>query len=225
MSNFRRYAIYYLPDDAALAAFGAHWLGWDVTRAASANQPETDVPLREFTENPRKYGFHGTLKPPFFLADGRSADDLVAAVEALAASVPAFEVAGLEVAELGSLLALIPTEKSEALSNLAARLVQELDAFRAPPNEAELQRRRMAGLTQNQEEMLTTWGYPYVLDEFRFHLTLTGALGHADLELAKDVARRQLPPLPRPFPIQSVWLAGELEDGMFVALRRFALSG
>ena len=68
--SFTRYAIYYLPPAGALADFGARWLGWDVRRGAAAVQ--LDLPgLRDATEAPRKYGFHGTLKPPFRLAEGQ----------------------------------------------------------------------------------------------------------------------------------------------------------
>ena len=42
---------------------------------------------------------------------------------------------------------------------------------------AELARRNPASLTPRQRELLKTWGYPYVLDEFRFHLTLTDRVG------------------------------------------------
>ena len=37
-------------------------------------------------------------------------------------------------------------------------------------------------LSERQVELLDLWGYPYVLDEFRFHMTLTGPLSstHAD---------------------------------------------
>ncbi|HZD24872.1 MAG TPA: DUF1045 domain-containing protein, partial [Alphaproteobacteria bacterium] len=45
---------------------------------------------------------------------------------------------------------------------------------RAPPQAAELAKRRAAGLTPRQEDLLRRWGYPYVMEEFRFHITLTG---------------------------------------------------
>ncbi|CAN0604442.1 unnamed protein product, partial [Ectocarpus sp. 12 AP-2014] len=66
MSMFQRYAVYYLPDDADLAAFGAAWLGWDVEAGAMCPRPEIDS-LDEATATPQQYGFHGTLKPPFQL--------------------------------------------------------------------------------------------------------------------------------------------------------------
>ena len=39
-----------------------------------------------------------------------------------------------------------------------------------------------SGLTDRQEALLTQWGYPYVMEEFRFHITLTGALDPAHLD-------------------------------------------
>jgi hypothetical protein len=34
-----------------------------------------------------------------------------------------------------------------------------------------------AGLSARQAEHLTKWGYPYVFEDFRFHMTLTAGLG------------------------------------------------
>jgi hypothetical protein len=65
---------------------------------------------------------------------------------------------------------------------LAARLVEALDAFRAPAPPAELEKRRRHGLTATQETNLVRWGYPYVMDDFRFHVTLSGALDSATLD-------------------------------------------
>ena len=32
-------------------------------------------------------------------------------------------------------------------------------------------------MTPRQREHLDRWGYPYVMDDFRFHMTLTGRVG------------------------------------------------
>ena len=45
---------------------------------------------------------------------------------------------------------------------------------------------RQNQLDANQERLLSTWGYPYVLDEFRFHMTLTGPI--SDVAVAQSVA-------------------------------------
>lgn len=222
--------MYYLPEDDSvsapgLASFGAQWLGWDVEKGNSVPHLETDVDLSKVTATPRKYGFHGTLKPPFRLAEGRTLDGLFEAVERLAASVAASDIDALDVATIGSFLALVPTGGTDELAGLAARVVTELDGFRAPPSEAELARRRAAGLSARQDELLLAWGYPYVLDEFRFHLTLTGRLDASGLVAARGALAHLLPDLPRPFPITSISVAGERADGSFVALHRYALTG
>ena len=217
--------MYYLPDDDSLATFGASWLGWDVEAGEPVEHIASDLPLSGITKTPRKYGFHGTLKPPFRLSAGSTPETLLAAVEVLASSCPTTTIDGLEVAIIGSFLALVPAGGTTGLASLAGRLVTELDSFRAPPSEAELARRRAAGLSERQDELLLKWGYPYVLDQFRFHLTLSGRLSPEDLARTKAEAVRLLPELPRPFPIRSISVAGEREDGSFVTIQRYALTG
>ena len=222
--SYARFAVYFVPPPGALADFGAAWLGWDVARGEAARQP--DVPgLAEITSAPRKYGFHGTLKPPFRLAGGRNAAGLAAAAGALAeATVPA-RCAGLGLARIGRFLALTPLGDGAEISRLAASLVAGLDAFRAPPGPDELARRRSVGLTAGQEALLARWGYPYVMEEFRFHLTLTGPLPETGLSHWEDILRARLPPLPAPFIVDEVALVGERADGRFDLLHRYALTG
>jgi hypothetical protein len=86
----------------------------------------------------------------------------------------------LRLDEIGHFLALVPIRNAAGLSSLAARCVKEFDHFRAPLDEATLRRRRAVELTDRQEKYLAQWGYPYVLEEFRFHMTLTGALEASD---------------------------------------------
>src|SRR3546814_20748675 len=74
---------------------------------------------------------------------------------------------------LDGFLALVPSGPSDALEALAAGCVQRFERFRAPPSALELARRRSNGLTPRQERNLKDWGSPYVLADFRFHLTLT----------------------------------------------------
>jgi|SRR5688572_20745627 putative phosphonate metabolism protein len=176
-----RYAIYFTPVAGSdLARFGDRWLGRDAETGKAAPQTELDGleadRLRALTEAPRHYGFHGTLKPPFHLANGCDVDDLRRAMAGFAARQAAFEIAALHLREIGDFLALAPTDPALALSSLADACVTEFDAYRAAPDAAELAKRHAAGLTPRQAELLVRWGYPYVLDEFRFHLTLTGSI-------------------------------------------------
>jgi putative phosphonate metabolism protein len=176
-----RYAIYFAPAaESDLARFGDRWLGRDAETGEAGQQLELDGldadRLRALTEAPRHYGFHGTLKPPFHLAQGCDVDDLRRAMAGFAARQAPFEIAALQLREIGDFLALVPADPAPALSSLADACVTEFDAYRAAPDAAELAKRHAAGLTPRQAELLARWGYPYVLDEFRFHLTLTGPI-------------------------------------------------
>jgi len=180
-----RVAVYAIPgvgsDDATgilLRERAEAWLGRSVVGgspapAAAAPAGWTRAEVDAVTVDARRYGFHGTLKPPFRLADGHDLAGLDAAVADLAGARDGVALAGLRVAALGGFLALVPTGPVPALDALAADVVTGLDAFRAPPTEAETARRDPASLSPRQRELLQTWGYPYVLDGFRFHLTLT----------------------------------------------------
>ena len=226
MSDFQRYAIFYLPDDVQLAQFGAGWLGWDSVAGQAVPQPLVrGIDLQKATRRPRKYGFHGTLKAPFHLAPDTTAFDLLAAVERLAATQPPAQIAGLAVAHLGNFLALVPDGDATDLAALAARCVTRLDAHRAPLGAATLARRRLAPLTARQDGFLTRWGYPYVLEDFRFHMTLSGPLDPAELSVLEAAVKAHLPPLPRPFDIRSISVVGERRDRMFQLVQRFDLSG
>jgi putative phosphonate metabolism protein len=201
-----RYAIYFAPPAGSdLARFGDRWLGRDAQTGQPVAQPPLDGlgadRLRALTEAPRHYGFHGTLKPPFQLAEGCDVDDLSRAMAGFAAQRAAFEIAGWHLKEIGDFLALVPADATPALSTLADACVIEFDAYRAPPNAAELAKRHAAGLTPRQAELLARWGYPYVLDEFRFHLTVTGPV--ADPAERSRVACL-LPPLVAPLLDQPV---------------------
>jgi hypothetical protein len=207
-----------------LADFGASWLGWDVVHGREARQP--DLPdLRDNTMTPRKYGFHGTLKPPFRLIDTRTIAELEQATSDLSASLAPAICDGLELKTLGRFLALTPRGGTEAVQRVAQACVRDLDGFRAPAEEPELARRRATGLSARQEALLLQWGYPYVMEEFRFHLTLTGRLPQAEIPVWVERAQRYLPDLPAPFILDQIALCGEREDGRFEMLHRYTLAG
>ena len=212
MTTHSRYALYYTAPGTKLAQRGAEWLGWDIATGQSLAPsvgPEASV------QTPRKYGFHGTLKPPFRLAEGAEAGDLFVAARALAADIQPFEIPALRVNLLGSFLALT-TEPNPPLAALAGACVTSIDAFRAPPSEAELARRRSKGLSERQESLLAAWGYPYVLEEFKFHLTLTGRTEKAERSDILEKAQAHFEPCLRaPHTIEAITLCGEREDGRF----------
>lgn len=222
--SYSRFAIYYVPPQGPLADFGAAWLGWDVARGRGLHQP--DLPgLHDITMTPRKYGFHATLKPPFRLAEGYAFEALETAFSDLAANLAPGICDGLELTTLGRFLALTPCGDTAALRRVAAACVRDLDAFRAPATEAELARRRKAGLSAQQEALLAQFGYPYVMEEFRFHMTLTARLPKGDIATWLAAVQRRLPDLPRPFLLDQIALCGEREDGRFEVIHRYPLAG
>lgn len=225
--NFQRYAIYYTAPPGALADFGAAWLGWDIATGLPIQHPiiqGLSEDIAALTETPRKYGFHGTIKPPFRLAEGTTPHELSRATERLCKHAAPVTLDGLELTQLGRFLALTPTGDAFALAQLAAQMVKELDHYRAAPTEAELTKRRQANLSDRQEANLTAWGYPYVMEEFKFHLTLTGKLNKSRASTVFNALKPALVnTLPKPFRIEHLTLAGEGRDGRFYQIQQFPL--
>lgn len=175
-----RYAIYYAPEPGSpLAEFGADWLGRDCATGVARAHPSvpglTAERFAAITASARDYGFHATLKAPFHLKHDRSLEALQEAAAAFAAARQPISVR-LGLRSLGGFLALMMTPPDHRMMALAADVVQELDGFRALPSDAELARRREAKLSPQQEALLQRWGYPYVMGEFRFHMTLSSRL-------------------------------------------------
>jgi putative phosphonate metabolism protein len=219
-----RYALYAAPAAAhSLWGKAASWLGRD---------PEADTtPLptlpgwlaaerwQEITADPRLYGFHGTLKPPFALAADTSPAALAEALAGFSVDLPPVP---LTVAALSGFLAVVPSSPAPTLHALADRCVEAFDRFRAPPDAAELAKRRQAGLSAVQEQHLQRWGYPYVLDQFRYHMTLTGRLAEPERSrLQAWLADYLAPALADPVPLELA-LFGQADRGQpFRLLQRF----
>lgn len=155
-------------------------LGYDAATGADVPhlEPEGISPAdwMELTAPPRAYGFHATLKAPFHLQAPETERHLLAATEALAKRLPTLTLARLKLVELSDFLALRNADGGKALAALAREATISLDAYRAPLGERDLARRKAAQLTDRQADYLQRFGYPYVLEEFRFHMTLTGPL-------------------------------------------------
>lgn len=222
---FRRYAVYYTPE-GALAEAGAAWLGWDVAKGARVDHPSIDgLDAVALTATPRKYGFHGTIKPPFFLEEGTTAAGMQDHLAELCAGLSPIALDGLELTSLSGFVALRPRGDQSGLAALASEVVTQLDGFRAAPTEDELARRRKGGsLTEAQERHLANWGYPYVMDQFRFHITLTGRV-EEPADIAARLAPYFAPHLPKPFHVDNLTLVGQDPDGMFHEIQRYSLTG
>lgn len=185
-----RYALYYAPAaDSALWRFGSATLGYDAVTGADidfAVPPGCEgLDWPEVTAEPRRYGFHATLKAPFELANGRNEGALRAFARNYVAGRPPVRLAGLSVNALGRFIALTPSEPSEELQRFAFDIVQAFEPFRAPLSEADLARRLQSPLTPAHRAYLEAYGYPYVGDAFRFHMTLTGSLPDGEVTPVK----------------------------------------
>lgn len=175
-----RYAIYYAPaqEDTLLRTASA-WLGRDAFEGRALTRPSisslADLDLDTLTADPRGYGFHATLKAPFELAEGATEDELLDFARSFAAGRASFE-ANLAPAALGRFLALRLEAPTPQMDELAGACVRAFDPFRAPLSDFDLARRRKAPLSPEQDARLVEWGYPYIFEDFRFHMTLTGQI-------------------------------------------------
>jgi hypothetical protein len=231
MSDPARYAIYWAPNpDSPLGRFGAAWLDpagrFPWPHHDGTSDPAAEAARRAAIAAPSVYGFHATLKPPFRLAGGADIARLQARIAVFAASRPALRSIELTLAPLGDFLALVPAASRPDIDALAASCVRDLDAFRAPPTDAELARRRAAGLSVAQEALLRRWGYPYVMEAFRFHMTLTGRLDRDALAAMRGRLEGLMEAWATPVDFVDIALFRQSEPGGdFVLVRRFALGG
>jgi putative phosphonate metabolism protein len=176
-----RYAIYFTPPpDSPLAAFGAGVIGYDCFERSAVPHRSIEgidpAVLALATVEPRRYGFHATLMAPFHLADSTDEGALANAFSAFASSRVPIAVGLLRIAAMNRFVVLSPVEPHPAIEGLADACLAAFDPYRAPLNDADRARRVAAGLSPRQAELLERWGYPYVLDEFRFHMTLAGPI-------------------------------------------------
>jgi len=226
-----RYAIYFAPPEGSeLERVCSAILGRCARTGVALKQPGIPgiEPARwaELTASPRHYGLHATLKPPFFLAESHDETDLLENAAMIASRTRPFDLPGLELAWFGSFLALTLTAPCPDLEDLARICVTVPDPLRRPPRPEELARRRAKGLTPNQERLLSRWGYPFVLEEMRFHLTLTGSIHDPKERERIHTALTPLlaPVLHRPVPVREICVFRQAcSQERFAIFRRFAL--
>lgn len=194
-----RYAVYYAPPaNSALWRLGSQWLGRDAETGAALPQPEIPE-LAALTVSPRRYGLHATLKAPIRLAAGTTEAEFLDAVAGWAATEPRFSLPSLEVGSLGDFLALRLSRPCADLMEMAGRCVRTLDRFRSPSTETELRRRHAAALSPRECDHVQAWGYPYVFECYRFHITLSDSIADAKLQARMQDAAM-------------AWLAGSALD-------------
>jgi putative phosphonate metabolism protein len=182
-----RFAIYYAPGaDEPLWVKAAEWLGRDPLTGATLHGPLADTArdaLFDRSVSARRYGFHATLKAPMTLAEGKSRAELEDALAVFAAECEPVEIGRLKLALIDGFLALIPAAQPIELTDFAGEVVEAFEPFRALPSAAERERRLKGGhLSERQIELMDRFGYPYVFEQFRFHMTLTDRLPETERE-------------------------------------------
>ena len=231
MTLYKRVAIFYAPgSQTTLWEFGGNWLGWDVQHAKSVTHPDINglpEPIETLVATPQKYGFHGTLKAPFRLHDDQTIDGLKAAMKVFCDQRQPFRIGKMKVATLGRFVAIIQENPSEMFAEFASEIVTHFDEFRAPLSDEDIAKRRnKSKLTARQDELMLKWGYPYIFEEFKFHLTLTGKLSEQNAQIVRDRLSDHLKPiLDAPVEAVDLCLYGEREDGRFEIIERFPFSG
>ncbi|MHB1102297.1 MAG: DUF1045 domain-containing protein [Devosia sp.] len=225
-----RFAIYFAPAIASpLWTKAAAWLGRD---PATGTVFDADVAglsrdrLAATATSARRYGFHATIKAPMALAPGTSQGELERALTAFGLRRRQVSIGPLKLTLLEGFLALVPERQSEALTRFAGECVAQFDRFRRPMSANEREKRAHGGLSAHQIGLLDRYGYPYVMDQFLFHMTLSDRLDAADREPVMDAAQAWFAPvLGREVLLDRLALFHEAEPGApFMRLADFPLS-
>jgi putative phosphonate metabolism protein len=217
--KFDRYAVYFSPPkETPIQQFAGHWFGRDTMtgekRSRLALKGFSPEGLAAITASPARYGFHATLKAPFRLSAEADYGDLLQSARKLATQLEPVTPLRLEMGELSGFLALRPDREEDRIGAVADACTTELDRYRATLNKQERARRLNGALTDRQVQHLDRWGYPYVLDDFRFHMTLTKRLDDPlRSRLFDALAPHVADALATPFDLDSLCLFGDPGDG------------
>jgi putative phosphonate metabolism protein len=226
-----RYAIYYAPETTdPLWRSACRWLGRDASSGERLKGDTGVEPQRllAVTESARRYGFHATLRSPMRLVAGASFAVLAEAAREFASDRRPVPLGALVLEDLFGFLALVPEDQSGELTELAAACVRHFEPLRARPSPAERER-RMAdrNLTARQKALIDEFGYPYVLEEFRFHMTVTDRLEAADkAEIRRAASAWFEPYIGRDLLIDRISIFRESDPGHpFMRIEDFVFDG
>jgi hypothetical protein len=237
MKKYSRYAIYYAPPkESSLEEFGRYWFGWDPLNAKLINNKRRINYLNRFgiknliniDKNvliAKKYGFHGTLIPPFKLNKNYSTNTLFKKTEEIAKKLKKFKFYKFKLKKINNFYAFVQNKKNNNINKLSNRLVRELFKFRSPLTKKEIDRRNPSKLSKLQLNILYKWGYPYLMSEFNFHMTLASEVTGNKLYLElKKIERNKEIILNEINNFDKIYIFGENQKGMFENLENFSLS-
>ena len=163
--NEPRYAIYFVPPARSdLYRFGARFLGYDCYSGDDLGHP-ADIGLaatawEELTREPRRYGFHATLKAPFRLLPPFTETDLVAELDRFIALPRASVSVEPTIRAIERFIAIVPRGASAAVEQLAADCVTVFDRFRRPLTPQERDRRVARGRGRSPDREPRPLGLP-----------------------------------------------------------------
>lgn len=227
MSDQSRYALYFVPpEESPLWRFGTSIIGYDSVSGRETPVPEelAKVIAPDLMNEPQRYGFHATLRAPFELAKGVVIADLLKAITALAQQCAPIDAGELHADLMGGFVALTCRTDPSELTALAQRCVEHVEPFRAPLSQTDRERRLSAPLTPRQIDLLNRYGYPYVLEQFKFHMTLTGRLPEDAKTSVLDIIRNMYAPVADHLRIVEVTLLEQpWRDARFRVVQRFPL--
>ncbi|MBJ6989076.1 MULTISPECIES: DUF1045 domain-containing protein [unclassified Devosia] len=217
----QRFALYYAPAvTSPLWERAAIWLGRDAANGSLYDGAVAGIPrdrLLNVTQSAGRYGFHATIKAPMALAEGKSETQLRDALAAFCDNREAIDLGPLRVSNHFGVLALTPVNPTAA-QEFAAELVEHFEPFRAPLT-ARDRARRLPGLSPVHVELLDRYGYPHVLDQFKFHMTLSDRLPSDELEEMAVAAEQWFAPvLATPMRLDRMSIFIEPDNGL--AFRR-----
>jgi hypothetical protein len=164
------------------------------------------------TAAPRRYGFHATIKAPFRIAEPWTLEDVAASLADFALNAAPFDLA-LRISRIDEFFAYVPVVQTAELDTLAGDVVTAFEPFRAPLNDADLARRSLDRLSPRQRENVMSWGYPYVFDQFRFHMTLTDAVAPDDVPAVESALLHHFGSADMEVDLSQLVLAVEPMDG------------
>ena len=237
MKKYSRFAIYYAPTKGSgLEEFGKQWFGWDPLDAKFINKKQRINYLNRFgiknlkniDKNvliAKKYGFHGTLIPPFKLNKNYSTNTLFKKTEDIAKKFKKFKFYKFKLKIINNFYAFIQNKKNSDINKLSNRLVKELFKFRSPLTKKEIDKRNPSKLSKLQLNILYKWGYPYLMTEFNFHMTLASEVtGNKLYSELKKIEKKKEIILNEINNFDKIYIYGENQKGMFENLENFSLS-
>lgn len=214
-----RYAIYFSPaKDHPLTEAASRWLGRD---AFSGTLHDDHSAFADVTAEPRRYGFHATLKAPFELSQKYSEADLLSAFDDFAANQSAFDIPRVVVDALGPFRAC----SRPHLPTAAGLRRRDRRSFRQVPCSAFRKRYRTPSATEPDGKPAAKSffvGLSYVMDDFRFHMTLTGRVNDSEATGLRDILTSEFSEFTdRPLSVSGIALFAEETRGAPFAVHRW----